>query len=152
MKKTRKNKKKEENHHSNESLQLKPKLQEIHNKINEIVNYLKKEIDGIAVKAVLVASLEALAGEITVWMRVYNGKIDKNKEACLYLAPASYVDQMAYISKTYSEPDIASKLSDQLKKDISSLQELFDKLYQKEDLDRINSLNEAYADYIKDID
>ena len=149
MKKTRKNKKKEETHHSNESLQLKPKLQEIHNKINEIVNYLKKEIDGIAVKAVLVASLEALAGEITVWMRVYNGKIDKNKKACLYLAPASYVDQMAYINKTNSEPDVASKLSDQLKNDLSLLSKLFDGLYTKKELDKFNALNEAYFACLK---
>ena len=146
MKKTRKNKKKEETHHSNESLQLKPKLQEIHNKINEIVNYLKKEkMNGLAdPKAVLVGSLEALAGEITVWMRVYNHKIDKNKEACLYLAPASYVDQMAYIYKTNSEPDVASKLSDQLKNDLSLLSKLFDGLYTKKELDKFNALNEAY--------
>ena len=100
----------------------------------------------------MASSLQALENDIIVWMHGYRDKADINKSSCLYLAPASYKEQMEYIRKTYSEPDIASKLSDQLKKDISSLSELFDKLYQNEDLDRINSLNEAYADYIKDID
>ena len=134
--------------------QLNIKLQEILNSIQTILKYLTKEkMNGFSdPKIVLASSLQALESDIIVWMHGYKDKADINKSACLYLAPASYKEQMEYIRKTYSEPDIASKLSDQLKKDISSLSELFDKLYQKEDLDRINSLNEAYADYIKDID
>jgi hypothetical protein len=35
-----------------------------------------------------------------------------------------------------------------LKKDLSLLSQLFDELYQKDDLERINELNAAYAKYL----
>ena len=63
-------------------------------------------------KIVLSSSLQALESDIIVWMHGYKDKADINKSACLYLAPPSYKEQMEYIRKTYSEPDIASKLSD----------------------------------------
>ena len=82
-------------------------------------------------------------------MRVNKGKKNKDLSACLYLAPASYVGQMEYISKLYSEPNLASKLSNQYKEDLSLLAQLFDNLYKKDEMERINALNEAYAASLK---
>ena len=137
--------------YSTVNTQLKTKLQEILVKIHSILENLKKEKkDGITdPKIVLSSCLQALAGNITVWVNAYTGKIDQNKVACLYLAPASYKEQMAYINKTCFEPAVASKLSNQLKKDLFLLSQLFDELYQKDDLERINSLNAAYANCLK---
>ena len=127
------------------------KLQEILDRIRTILKNLEKEkMDGLRdPKIVLASHLHSLAGDITVWMSSYTGKKNKDKDACLYLAPASYKEQMAYIYKTCSEPDVASKLSNQLKKDLSLLSQLFDELYQKDELEKINELNEAYATCLK---
>ena len=65
------------------------------------------------------------------------------------MAPASYVGQMEYISKLCSEPKVVSKLSNQYKEDLSLLDQLFDKLYKKGEMERINALNEAYAACLK---
>ena len=131
--------------------QLKTKLQEIFDRIDAILkNLIKEKMEGLRdPKIVLASNLRALAGDITVWMNSYSGKIDKNKTACLFLAPASYKEQMEYIYKTCSEPDLSSKLSNQLKKDLSLLLQLFDQLYHKDDLERIKALNDAYASYLK---
>ena len=94
-------------------------------------------------------SLLSISDDITVWMNGYKGKLDKNKVACLYLAPASYKEQMAYICKICSEPNTASKLSKELKDDLSLLSRLFDELYEKDELEKIYALNEAYANCIK---
>ena len=90
------------------------KLQEILNSIQTILKYLTKEkMNGFSdPKIVLASSLQALESDIIVWMNGYKDKEDINKSAWLYLTPASYKEQMEYIRKTYSEPDIASKLSD----------------------------------------
>ena len=131
--------------------QLYTKLQEILGEIHTILGSVEKEkMDGMRDPRIVLAShLQSLAGNITVWMSAYAGKKDKNKDACLYLAPASYKEQMMYIYDTCSKLDVASKLSDQLKKDLFSLSQLFDKLYQKEDLERIKALNAAYVACLK---
>ena len=131
--------------------QLNTKLHEILDKIHTILKILEKEkIDGLTdPKLVLASSLHALACNITAWTNGYNAKKNENKTACLYLAPASYKEQMAYIDKTCSEPNVASKLSNQLKNDLSLLSQLFDQLYQKDDLEKINELNAAYATCLK---
>ena len=100
-------------------------------------------------RIVLEMSLLSISSDITVWMNGYKGKFDKNKVACLYLAPASYKEQMAYICKICSEPSTASKLSKELKDDLSLLSRLFDELYEKDELEKIYALNEAYANCIK---
>ncbi len=56
---------------------------------------------------------------------------------------------MKYIKKTFSEPNVANKLSNQLKDDLSLLSQLYNELYQKDEMERINALNETYANYIK---
>ena len=100
-------------------------------------------------RIVLCMSLQSLASNSSVWMSVNKGKKNKDLSACLYLAPASYVGQMEYISKLYSEPNLASKLSNQYKEDLSLLTQLFDNLYKKDEMERINALNEAYAACLK---
>ena len=126
------------------------KLQKILDTINPMIKILREEKkDGFQdPRIVLSCSLEALAGNIIVWMNGYKKKDNLNILACLYLAPASYLEQIAYISKTCSEPNTASKLSKQLKDDLSLLSRLFDELYQKDELDKINALNEAYENYL----
>ena len=131
--------------------QLNTKLKEILDRINAIYNDLSKEKkDGFSdPKIVLALSLESLASDIYVWQNQYKNRKNENILACLFLAPASYKEQMDYLYKTYVEQDVANKLSDQLKKDLSLLLKLYDGLYEKNDLDRIKSLNDAYATYIK---
>ena len=67
-------------------------------------------------KIILESFLQELAYNITVWMNAYTDKKNKDKDACFYLAPASYKEQMAYINKTCSQPDVASKLSEPIEK------------------------------------
>ena len=54
-------------------------------------------------------------------MSLNKGKKNKYSSDCLYLAPVSYVGQMEYISKLCSEPNLASKLSNKYKEDLSLL-------------------------------
>ena len=110
----------------------------------------KEKKDGFQDPRILLAmSLWTLSSDITVWMNGYKGKFNPNKTACLCLAPASYKEQMAYISKISSEPNAASKLSKELKDNLSLLSRLFDELYEKDELEKINALNEAYANCLK---
>ena len=130
---------------------LSTKLQKINDIIEGMMKSLEKvKKDGLRdPRIVLALSLLSISSDITVWMNGYNGKFDKNKAACLYLAPASYKEQMAYICKISSEPNTASKLSKELKDDLSLLSRLFDELYEKDELEKIYALNEAYANCIK---
>ena len=127
------------------------KLQKINDIMQGMIKSLEKvKKDGLRdPRIVLAMSLLSISSDITVWMNGYNGKFDKNKAACLYLAPASYKEQMAYICKICSEPNTASKLSKELKDDLSLLSRLFDELYEKDELEKIYALNEAYANCIK---
>ena len=43
-------------------------------------------------KIVLASHLHSLAGDITTWLNVFTSKSDKNLVACLYLAPAPYIN------------------------------------------------------------
>ena len=130
---------------------LSTKLQKINDIMQGIMKSLEKvKKDGLRdPRIVLELSLLSISSDITVWMNGYKGKLDKNKVACLYLAPASYKEQMAYICKISSEPNTASKLSKELKDDLSLLSRLFDELYEKDELEKIYALNEAYANCIK---
>ena len=130
---------------------LSTKLQKINDIIQGMMKSLEKvKKDGLRdPRIVLAMSLLSISDDITVWMNGYKGKLDKNKVACLYLAPASYKEQMAYICKISSEPNTASKLSKELKDDLSLLSRLFDELYEKDELEKIYALNEAYANCIK---
>ena len=130
---------------------LSTKLQKINDIIQGMMKILEKvKKDGLRdPRIVLAMSLLSISSDITVWMNGYKGKLDKNKVACLYLAPASYKEQMAYICKISSEPNTASKLSKELKDDLSLLSRLFDELYEKDELEKIYALNEAYANCIK---
>ena len=130
---------------------LSTKLQKINDIIEGMMKSLEKvKKDGLRdPRIVLAMSLLSISSDITVWMNGYKGKLDKNKVACLYLAPASYKEQMAYICKISSEPNTASKLSKELKDDLSLLSRLFDELYEKDELEKIYALNEAYANCIK---
>ena len=100
-------------------------------------------------KIILESFLQELDYNITVWMNAYTDKKNKDKDACFYLAPASYKEQMAYINKTCSQPDVANILSDQLKKDLSLLSQRFDERHQKDKFEKINELNASYATYLK---
>ena len=131
---------------------LNTKLQKIMDTMNAMIKILDKEKkDGFQDPRILLAtSLMAISSDIYVWMNGYKSKFNKNKEACLYLAPASYIEQMAYIRKICSEPNAESKLSKEMKEDLSLLSRLFDELYQKDEIEKINALNEAYANCLKE--
>ncbi len=70
------------------------KLKKILDKIQSILKYLEKEkMDGFRdPKIVLASHLHSLAGDITTWLNVFTSKSDKNLVACLYLAPAPYIN------------------------------------------------------------
>ena len=91
-------------------------------KINDIMQGMMKSLEKVKKdglrdpRIVLAISLLTLSSNITVWMNGYKGKFDKNKAACLYLAPASYKEQMAYICKICSEPNYLDFLMSYMKR------------------------------------